>query len=263
MSFDRVEIPVFVFAPRTLAADAPTLVYYHGGGFFFEGAGHHFRLCRRYALELGCRVVYVQYRLAPAHPHPIPSEDCYAALCWVFANAERWGSAPSQIAVGGDSAGGALAAAVCQMARDRSGPAPCFQLLVYPVTDRRMDYDSCRRFTDTPMWNSKLSKKMWAGYLPDPSAPALAYASPMEATRFDGLPPAYVELAEFDCLHDEGAAYAEALQEAGVAVVLNETQGTMHGFDAAEDAPTSRKAIEARIQYMKAKFKVNKNEKVC
>ena len=131
---------------------------------------------------------------------------------------------------------------------------PLFQLLVYPVTDRRMNYDSCRKFTDTPMWNAKLSVKMWQGYVQNENASDIAYASPMEADRFDGLPSAYVETAEFDCLHDEGIAYADALRAAGVDVMLNETCGTMHGFDIVEKAPTTRAAVKARIEFMKKHF---------
>ena len=161
---------------------------------------------------------------------------------------------PARVAVAGDSAGGALAAAVCQMARDRGSSLPCAQLLIYPVTDRRMDYPSCRAYTDTPMWNARLSKKMWQGYVQDPAAPHMAYASPMEADTFEGLPPAYVETAEFDCLHDEGVAYALALQGAGVDVTLSETEGTMHGFDIAMKAPTTQAAIAARLAYLDKVF---------
>ena len=104
------------------------------------------------------------------------------------------------------------------------------------------------------MWNAKLSVKMWRGYVPNGKAPDLAYASPMEASSLEGLPMAYAETAEFDCLHDEGIAYAEALRRAGVSVELNETHGTMHGFDIAENAPTAQAAVADRIQYMKSIF---------
>ena len=253
-SYDGSEIPVFVISPRGLAVTSPCLVYYHGGGFFFEGAPYHYKLAKRYALACNCRVIFVQYRLAPKHPHPIPVRDCYAALRWTFENAERLKIDREKIAVGGDSAGGALAAGVCQMARDSGTDMPLFQLLIYPVTDRRMHYDSCRTFTDTPMWNAKLSVKMWQGYVQKENTADLAYASPMEAERFDSLPAAYIESAEFDCLHDEGIAYAVALENAGVDVTRNETKGTMHGFDIAEKAPTTQAAVKARIEFMKRHF---------
>ena len=260
-SYDGAEISVFVFDPYGLEERSPCLVYYHGGGFFFEGAGYHYKLAKRYALEVECRVVFVQYRLAPKHPHPTPAEDCYAALRWTFENAERLNIDKNMIAVGGDSAGGALAAAVCQMARDRGTDTPIFQLLVYPVTDRRMDNASCRNYTDTPMWNAKLSEKMWQGYVQNVNAADIAYASPMEAECFGCLPAAYVETAEFDCLHDEGVAYAQAMQKAGIDVVLNETKGTMHGFDIVEKAPTTQAAVAARIGFMKEQFNKAINNK--
>ena len=257
-SYDGAEIEILIFDPYGIEEPAPCLVYYHGGGFFFGGAGYHYKLAKQYALETPCKVVFVQYRLAPKNPHPTPAEDCYAALRWAFEKADKLNVDKEKIAVGGDSAGGALAAAVCQMAKDRGTDMPLLQLLIYPVTDRRMNYDSCRKFTDTPMWNAKLSVKMWQGYVQDENAPDIAYASPMEAKIFGNLPSAYVETAEFDCLHDEGIAYANALLEAGVSVELKETRGTMHGFDIVEKAPTTRAAIKARIEYMKKIFECNK-----
>lgn len=253
-SVDDRELRVLILEPNGIETPAPCLVYYHGGGFMFGGSWHHYKVAMQYALESACKLVFVQYRLAPKYPHPIPAEDCYATLIWTYENARRLRIDKHKIAVGGDSAGGALAAAVCQMMRDREREIPLFQLLIYPVTDRRMDTDSHRKYTNTPMWNSRLSVKMWKGYLPDPNAADIAYASPMEATRFDHLPDAYVETAEFDCLHDEAIAYAHALSEAGSQVELNETQGTIHGFDAATKTTASQMAIAARIDYMKRKF---------
>lgn len=256
-SYDGANISVFVINPRGIKDASPCLVYYHGGGFFFEGAWYHYKLAKQYALEVGCCVIFVQYRLAPKHPHPTPAEDCYAALRWTFENAERLNIIKEKIAVGGDSAGGALAAAVCQMSRDRGTDMSLFQLLIYPVTDRRMQYDSCHNYTDTPMWNAKLSVKMWQGYVQNENAPNIEYASPMEAKAFEKLPTAYIETAEFDCLHDEGIAYACALQNEGIEVMLNETKGTMHGFDIVKKAPTTKAAVEARIAFMKKRFSIS------
>ena len=254
-SFDGREIELLMFDPCEGSGEsAPCLVYYHGGGFFFGAAGYHYKLAKEYVLRVQCKVIMVQYRLAPKHPFPIPAEDCYAAYCWAVAHTDELGLDASRIAVGGDSAGGALAAAVAQMARERNMAKPLFQLLIYPVTDRKMESDSNRRFTDTPMWNSRLSEKMWAGYLPDATVPNIAYASPLEAECFADLPDAYVETAEFDCLHDEGIDYAKKLQEAGVAVELNDTRGTMHGFDVVAKAPTTRVAVSDRINYMRMRF---------
>lgn len=248
------DINIFLYEPHGIAPNAPCLVYYHGGGFLFEGVGHHYRKVKEYALKSPCKAVFVQYRLAPKYPHPIPVEDSYAALRWTFEHANQWNIDKNRIAVGGDSAGGALAAAVCQMARDRGDEMPCAQMLIYPVIDYRMQTESQLNYTDTPMWNSRLSAKMWEAYLPDTNREDIAYASPMEAESFANLPPAYVELAEYDCLHDEGKNYAQALKAVGVPVELHETYGTMHGYDGVEKAPTTRVAVEKRIQYLKNMF---------
>lgn len=249
-----VPIEALVFEPRSLGPDSPCLVYYHGGGFFFGAAGYHYKLAKQYALGAGCRVVFVQYRLSPKYQFPIPAEDSYAAYLWAAEHADVLRIDKDRIAVGGDSAGGCLCAAAAQMCRDRGTAPPVFQLLIYPVTDRRMDSESNRKYTDTPMWHSRLSAKMWQGYLPHVPSENISYASPLEADRFDSLPPAYVELAEFDCLHDEGLAYAQRLMDAGVDVEVNETKGTMHGYDIAEQAATVRESVNRRIAYMNRKF---------
>ena len=249
--FGGGSIEVLVMEPRGVPTQR-CLVYYHGGGFMLEGAAYHYSNAKQYALQTPCKVLFVQYRRAPKHPFPILTEDCYAALKWALDGAEALGV--RRIAVGGDSAGGCLAAVVSRMARDRLGYRPAFQLLIYPFTDCSLESDSNRRFTDTPMWNSRLSRLMMAGYLPEDNVPNPAYASPLAAEEFANLPDAYIETAEFDCLHDDGVRYAEKLRAAGLAVELNETKGTMHGFDIAQAAPTTRAAVEARIQYMRRKF---------
>lgn len=249
------EIEILLFSPGSLDSDAPCLVYFHGGGFLFPAAGPQYDVAVRYAKETPCKLVFVQYRLTPKHRFPIPVEDCYCGWKWTYDNAGQLGIDRKKIAVGGDSAGGCLAAAVSLMARDRSGIKPRFQLLVYPVTDRRMETASQKNYTDTPMWNSRLSEKMWQAYLPEKDFAEIAYASPMEAASFADLPDAYVETAEFDCLHDEGIGFAKALEKAGVPVTVNQTEGTVHGYDVITKAPTTQKSIAARIAYMREKFR--------
>jgi len=249
------EIEVFIISPMDLPAPAPCLVNFHGGGFVFEGYASHFRMAMAYAKEGRCRVVYVRYRLAPKHPFPCPQGDCYAALCWVHAHAAELGIDPNRIAVGGDSAGGTLSATSCLMAGDRAAAVkPLFQLLVYPWLDGRNASDSCRRYTDTPMWNSSLSKKVTPIINPNPASVPLAYRSPAEAPSHANLPPAYIEVAEFDCLHDDGVLYARLLQDNGIPVELHEVKGAMHGFDTVFNAPTSRAMLKKRIAYIRRMF---------
>lgn len=246
-------IEVFVMEPRNIKTDN-CLVYYHGGGFFFEGAGYHYRNAKAYALNVPCKVMFVQYRLAPKNPFPVPVEDSFEAIKWVYNNAEKLGISKDKIAVGGDSAGGCLAASVTQMVRDRDLDIKIkFQLLIYPFVDQSLNSESNRRFTDTPMWNSTLSRQIADGILPNKNVENLVYASPIDGSC-EALPNAYIETAEFDCLHDDGINYAEKLRTAGITVELNETKGTMHGFDIVQKAPTTKFAVESRIHYMRKMF---------
>lgn len=249
------EFEILILTPKGLCEPAPCLVHIHGGGFVFEGSDSHFRLAMTYAKEAPCKVVYVRYRLAPKHPFPAPQEDCYAALCWVHEHADELAIDRNRIGVTGDSAGGTLTVTSCMMARDRGASVkPLFQLLVFPWLDDRNVSESYRRYTDTPMWNSTLSRKVGPIINPNPSAVPLDYRSPVEAQSHAGLPPAYVEVAEFDCLHDDGVLYAGQLADAGIEVEFHEVKGTMHGFDTVFNAPTTQKMIAKRIAYMKRRF---------
>lgn len=249
------EIEIIIFTPEGLGKKAPCFVDIHGGGFVFEGFSSHFRHAVTYAKGSGCVVVYVKYRLAPDYPFPYPQEDCYAALKWVHEHADEIGIDRDRIGIGGDSAGGTLAVTSCMMARDRrSGIKPLFQLLIYPWLDDRNISESYKKYTDTPMWNSSLSRNVGPLVNPDPSATPLAYRSPVEADSFDGLPPAYIEVAQFDPLHDDGICYAGLLRDAGIEVELHETKGTMHGFDSKVKAPTTQMMLESRVSFMKKMF---------
>ena len=252
--YDGGKFEVLIYEPYAIKGKSPCLLYIHGGGFIFGAGEYNYRIARKYCIKLGVKLVFVNYRLAPKYPHPTPVEDCYSALRFVFENADKYGFDRQKIGVGGESAGGALSAAVCLMARDRGTDAPLFQLLVYPATDMTMNTESNRKFTDTPVWNSELSKMMWPAYVPDIERDDVCYASPMKAKHFGDLPPAYIETAEFDCLHDEAIDYANAMIESGVEVEINETKGTMHGFDSALNAPTTKSVIEERIAFMRKHF---------
>lgn len=244
-------IGLHIYAPKDLKGTAPCLVYFHGGGFAMRAAPQHYKLAQVYAEEARCRVVLVDYSLAP---FPAPAEDCFAAYKWVMQNAHKLHIDPARIAVGGDSAGGALAAAVCLMARDRKCPAPCFQMLVYPVTDRAMSTRSMADFRDTPMWNTCKNEIMWQRYLRRPFETPIEYASPMDANSLEELPDAYVETAEYDCLRDEGAAYAVRLQQSGSRVELNMTKGTVHGFELKWKAGPTQSAIDRRVEALRNAF---------
>lgn len=253
------QVRALLYSPRDLPGKAPCLVYYHGGGFALPAAPYHYRLAREYALRCRCRVLFVDYRLAPEHPFPAAPEDCFAAYAWLLEQGSALAVDTSRVAVGGDSAGGALAAAVCLMARDRGLALPCGQLLVYPVTGVGTDTESMRQFTDTPMCNSRDIAKYDAFYRPAPRAGNWEYASPLDAASLEGLPPAYIETAEFDCLRDGGLLYARRLEDSGVPVRLHSTRGTMHGYDIVLDSPITRQSVEERTAFLKDVFRERKN----
>jgi acetyl esterase len=192
--YKNAVIELTIYEPREIENDAPCLIYLHGGAFALKAAPHHKNLSCEYALKTPCKVIFVDYRLAPKYAFPIGVDDCYAAYIWVCKNAEALGIDKNRIAIGGDSAGGALAAAVCLMARDRKAPRFCFQMLIYPVTDARQTTESIKKYVDTPMWNSKNNKKMWKLYLKDGVHCNREYASPMEAASLENLPDSYVEV---------------------------------------------------------------------
>ncbi len=260
-SFDGYKITVYVISPKGIKEPCPCLVNYHGGGFVFEGAFHHYRLAMAYAKNVGCKVIYVKYRLGPKWKFPVPMEDCYAVLRWAYENAEKLGIDKNNIAVGGDSAGGTLSAAVCLMNRDRGGEIPIrFQLLVYPFLDMRNNSPSAQKYTDTPMWNSVLSEKVKPLLMPDGEV-NLSYISPVESESFWDLPPAYIETAEFDCLHDDGILYAELLRKEGTAVEVFETKGTMHGYDIVLKSPMALRAVKKRLDFIKKMFALKAENK--
>lgn len=251
-------IGLTVFEPKNIKDNAPCLVYFHGGAFVLKAAAYHKYLMSEYALGTPCKVVFVDYRLAPRYPFPIGLEDCYAAFKWVYKNAEKLGIDQTKIAVGGDSAGGALAAAVTHMTRDKGEPSACFQMLIYPVTDERQTTESMQKYTDTPLWDAGLNHEMWRLYLRDGDHNIRAYASPMEANTFEKLPDAYIEVSEFDCLRDEGILYAKALEKGGNRAELNKTAGTVHGFELAEKSTVTSSCIKKRIEVLKKAFDESK-----
>lgn len=253
-SGDGTIIRLTIYRPKEMERIVPCLVYFHGGGFCLEDAGYLHQYAAQYAGGAKCMVVFVHYRTSDIAPFPTPFQDCYAALRWVWDNAPGLGVDRARLAVGGDSAGGALAAACALRSRDEDGPSLCFQLLIYPVTDCRMETDSMRNCTDSPLWNARLNRRMWELYLRDGDKGMPEYAAPMLAAEFTGLPPAYVEVEEFDCLHDEGAAYARALQAAGVEVRFEDVPGTFHGFDFFTRKGISQVMMQKRVQALRQAF---------
>jgi acetyl esterase len=222
------EIPVRVYAP---AADGPlpVLVYYHGGGWVTGSIETHDNTCRALANLTPCVVVSVDYRLAPEAKFPAGLEDCYVATQWASEHAAELGGDASRLAVGGDSAGGNLAAAVSLLARERGGPSIAYQLLIYPVTDASFETGSYLEKGEGYGLTRDGMQYFWELYLADEADAANPLTSVLRAD-LAGLPPAVVITAEYDPLRDEGDAFAEKLKAAGVEVEHVSYPGQIHGF---------------------------------
>jgi acetyl esterase len=212
------------------AGNLPTLIYYHGGGFVIGTIETHDSTCRRLANKSRCQVISIAYRLAPEHPFPAPTDDAVAAFRHIRDNAASFGADPGRLAVGGDSAGGALAAVVCQAMRDAQEAGPAFQMLIYPATDSSKESGSRKAFAEGYFLTKNLMDWFWKAYVPAGTDLADLRLSPLLAKSFEGLPPAFVLTAGFDPLRDEGRAYADRLIDAGVKTTYVNYPGTIHGF---------------------------------
>lgn len=254
------KIRLHIIKPREAEGILPCLVYFHGGGFVLKASPHHYNFAKKCAAEVPCKVVFVDYRLAPQCKFPIAPEDCFAAYKWVVTYAEQLKIDRERIVVAGDSAGGNLATVTAMMARDRGIQTPCFQMMIYPVTDRRMETESMEQYEDTPMWNAKLNRLMWKYYLGEDEVEHIEYASPMEAETLEGMPDTYMEVAELDCLRDEGIAYAKRLEETGIPVELYEVKNAVHGYDNAEESSIVEEYYQKRIDRLKEIWKIESLE---
>lgn len=230
----RGDVPVRLYWPdsegKSSEGKLPVLVYFHGGGWVLGSLETHDAICRALTNAASCLVVSVDYRLAPEHRFPSGLEDCQAVLRWVQAGADEIGVDGERIAVGGDSAGGNLAAVVANCNRDENGPPLCHQLLIYPVIDAGQASASYRENADGYLLTALGMKMFWDLYLEESSEAVSSLASPDQAASLVGLPTATVLTAQYDPLRDEGEIYAERLREAGNQVELRRWDGVFHGF---------------------------------
>jgi len=223
------EVMVRIYTPEG-TGPFPVLVYTHGGGFVIFDLDTYDSTCRALCNAANCVVVSVGYHQAPEHPFPAAAEDAFAAYQWVVNNAATINGDPQRVAVGGESAGGNLAAVTALQARDRGIVPPIFQLLVYPMTNAAFDTPSYQEHADAKPLNKAMMQWFWGYYLANPADAANPYASPLRASSLSGLPPAMVITAEVDPLRSDGEAYADRLREAGVPVVQKHYTGVMHEF---------------------------------
>lgn len=250
------KIPVRIYTP---AGDGPKpgLMYFHGGGFVVCDLDSHDATCRELANGADCVVVSVDYRLAPESKFPAAPEDCYAATEWVYREARQLGIDGSRIAVAGDSAGGNLAAVVAMMSRDRGGPALVHQLLIYPVTDHRFETTSYKKNGSGYFLTESMMRWFWHHYLESESDGDEPLASPLRAIDLSRLPSATVLTAEFDPLRDEGRAYAERLQAAGIDTTHIDYPGVFHGFfGMTAQIPRAQQAVDEACDALSKAFRV-------
>jgi acetyl esterase len=246
-------LPLRIYRP---AGDGPlpTLVYFFGGGWTLGSIDTADGICRRLTNAVPCQVITVGYRLAPENPFPTAVNDCHQATQWIAANASSLQVDVARLAVGGDSAGGNLAAATTLLARD-SGPALAGQLLVYPNTLYGSDTASMRAGVDPFLFNRTSVNWYWDHYLTDAADGQNPLASPLLAPSHASLPPALVITAEFDPLRDEGEFYAEKLYAAGVPTELSRYDGMVHGFFAMSGVlDGGRKAIAEAADWLRRTF---------
>jgi acetyl esterase/lipase len=226
-------IRVRVYRPPAAQNPVPAMLWIHGGGFIMGDSEidqvNNIALVR----ELGIAVASVNYRLAPRHPYPAPIEDCYAALQWLHAQAGELGIAPGRIAIGGNSAGGGLAAGLVLLAHDRQEVPVAFQLLIYPMLDDRTATRADIDTTNARLWDNECNRYGWASYLNTaPGSPDVrAYAAPARRKNLAGLPPAWIGVGTYDLFYQEDCLYAKRLAESGVGCELRVVERAYHGFD--------------------------------
>ncbi len=238
------ELPIRIYRPHPTAT-LPVLVWFHGGGWATSHLDVYEQAMRSLSNKGEFAVIAVNYQKSPEHKFPIPFDDCYATLLWIRDNAENLHIDPLQIGVGGDSAGGNLAAAVALKVRDTGDLALAFQLLVYPCNDPEMTYDSASRNATGFGLTTRAMKYFWDLYAAKKSDFSNPYFAPVVAKSFAGLAPAIVLTAEYDTLLDDGVNYSELLKRDGTQVIYREYPGQMHGFFAlAAITPDAEQAQE-------------------
>jgi len=224
------DLPLRVYVPDDSTGPFNGMVYFHGGGWVINYIAKYEAQLTSLAKKTNSVIVSVNYQKAPEHKFPIPFDDCFAALEWVFANASEWNIDPLKIGVAGDSAGGNLASATALKARDLGTPKLAYQLLIYPCNN--LDFDTESMLANATGFGLSRQGMMWfwEQYLSGVEDRVNPYAVPHSAHHYAGLPPTILITAEYDILRDDGRLYAQKLQEAGVEVAYRDFPGMIHGF---------------------------------
>ena len=229
----------------------PTVLLLHGGAFVLPALPYHYRLARYTAKHTGCRVYMPDYDLAPTHKSPTQHEEAYEIYGRLTDNASEYLINTDKLVIMGDSAGGTLCAALCLRLIGEGRPVPTGQLLLYPSLDTRLQSKSIRTYLDTPVCNTRAVIEYYKLCVSKDDHAPRVYSSPVEAESLKGMPPTYVETAEFDCLHDDGVLFADRLSKEDCDVVLNETKGTVHSYDMAVNSRILKDSLEKRARFIK------------
>lgn len=234
LSINDAHIPIRLYTPQYKHEDSvpelPALVFFHGGGWVMGTLDAYDGVCQDLAGTAGCKIISVDYRMAPEYPYPVPFEDAYAATEWISSNASDLEIDQDNIAVGGDSAGGNLAAAVALKARQSKSLNLVYQMLVYPVTNYQFDTESYQKYGINYFLTKRAMEWFWDQYLPDESAGREVFASPLRCKDLSGLPDSLVITAGYDPLYSEAVQYAEQMRQSGNSVEHINYEDMIHGF---------------------------------
>lgn len=240
------DISVRIYRPNGASGVLPGVYFIHGGGMILGDVSGEDAVATLISENVGAVVVSVEYRLAPEHPHPAQTQDCYAGLRWTAENVAELGIDPDRLALYGGSAGGGLVIATALMARDHGGPALRFQMPIYPMIDDRNETASSHEITDVGIWDRAGNIEAWAWYLG--GAEPDAYAAPSRADDLTGLPPTFIDVGTCDLFRDEDIAFANRLMQAGVPTELHVYPGAYHASEIfAPDAPLSQRIVATRL----------------
>jgi len=244
------EVKFLIYTPKKVKLTNKCLIYIHGGGFAYNSSPNHYKLAKIIGEKICSRIVYINYKLAPRYKFPTPLDDCFSVYNWILDNANDLNIDINKIILCGDSAGGNLCANLTNMAFNDNLSVPSHQILLYPVVTYNIETDSNKKYTNVPMCNSKDMKKyskMYYNHIPNDY---IKYLSPLENEIFENYPKTYIEIAEYDCLHDDGLLMHQKLLESSKESTLIEVEKAMHGYDFMLKSDLVQSLIERRVNFI-------------
>ena len=249
--FNKIKLhdfSLYIIEPKNSISNG-TLMFFHGGAFCYKGNDTYFKHIKRYIKETNISIVYVDYNMAYKSTDEVCANNCFSAYKYIINNYKKLNLDISNIGFLGDSAGGYISLRVISLINKYQLPLPKYQILIYPVVSKNKDFDSLIKFRDTPVWDSNLNKKMWKFYANDKF-----YFDPL-VENISYMPKTYIEVCEFDPLHDEGIALYKRLISYNINVLLNETFSTIHGYDIYMNHPIVLNSFDKRINFIKNNIK--------